>query len=409
VKELRNTLTHLHEITRQVNRETALQSKKNYDIKAKPSNIQVGDLVTVLDPKKKSGLTRKLMRNFSEPYTVVQRISEVTFRIRKSPKSRIRTIHADRLRLVRRPPPSLPVIMENEKTLPTILTRGVKTESFLETQKVSLTVRFKKMLEKRKKTRRTFSQISVKTTVTQGQELDSKLNERFNFSPGTTLSFPYITIIASRPGVRIVEAHSELPKRPEAIQETKQVGHPHKKLKAIQVSKQLQSFLSLRSITHEPNNHFTISTSTSSYNIRKGELTTSPRTRNLSQQGNIPRPTVAPSQLRTPVPKTSRTTEIQTSKIPACKKVRLSISTLEEITIQPRLRESISYERYSIPGHQFTQTESPVSSQISDRIPIFTRLGPKQEQTKQRRTRKSGTSRGTPAKKRARKEKFRKI
>ena len=107
-RHLRETLWELHEFTRRRVRDATLQTKRHYDIRAKPVDLRPNDIVWLFNPKKRRGLSRKLQTQWEGPYTVVKAISDVVFQIRKSPKSPIQTVHADRLRLVERSSPDLP-------------------------------------------------------------------------------------------------------------------------------------------------------------------------------------------------------------------------------------------------------------------------------------------------------------
>ena len=109
-QKLRQTLWELHELTRRTVRDVTLQTKRRYDIKATPVDLRSDDVVWLYDPKKRRHRSRKLMTKWEGPYTVVKRLTDVVFQIRRTPKSNIRVVHADRLRLVHSPtPPSTTV------------------------------------------------------------------------------------------------------------------------------------------------------------------------------------------------------------------------------------------------------------------------------------------------------------
>jgi len=84
--------------------ESSMEAKRRYDLKAKVPGFQMGDIVCVYNPQKKDDrLTRKLLPRWQEGYKIINKISSVTFQIQKSPRSRIMTVHADRLWLMDRP------------------------------------------------------------------------------------------------------------------------------------------------------------------------------------------------------------------------------------------------------------------------------------------------------------------
>jgi len=109
-------LLELHEITRRVVRDASFQTKIRYDLKAKPVDYQPGDQVFLYNPKKTRGYTRKIQTNWERPYTVVQRLTEVVVQVRKVPRSKIKTVHADRLKLFEKETPPLTVEFDAEHT-----------------------------------------------------------------------------------------------------------------------------------------------------------------------------------------------------------------------------------------------------------------------------------------------------
>jgi len=107
-QQLRESPWHVHEQACQNIRSALVTSKRRYDFKTSPADFQIRDIVWVFNPKKMGGLTRKLSPQWEGPYTIIRKISDVCFQIQKSPRSRMKTVHADRLRLVKRPPALTP-------------------------------------------------------------------------------------------------------------------------------------------------------------------------------------------------------------------------------------------------------------------------------------------------------------
>lgn len=58
----------------------------------------VADAVWLHDPIKKKGLSRKLRNHWIGPFLIVNKISDVTYRIQESPRSKPKVVHSDRLK-----------------------------------------------------------------------------------------------------------------------------------------------------------------------------------------------------------------------------------------------------------------------------------------------------------------------
>ena len=61
--------------------------------------LEVGDFVWLNNPSKKIGLSPKLMTFWEEvPYEIIEKISEVTYRVRNLGNKKERIVHSDRLK-----------------------------------------------------------------------------------------------------------------------------------------------------------------------------------------------------------------------------------------------------------------------------------------------------------------------
>lgn len=58
----------------------------------------MGDAVWLHDPTKKKGLSRKLRNHWIGPFLIVKKISDVTYKIQESPRSKPKVVHSDRLK-----------------------------------------------------------------------------------------------------------------------------------------------------------------------------------------------------------------------------------------------------------------------------------------------------------------------
>jgi len=53
--------------------------------------------VWLFNPQRKKSKTPKLQSNWEGPYRIVKKLSDITFRIQKSARYRLKIVHADRL------------------------------------------------------------------------------------------------------------------------------------------------------------------------------------------------------------------------------------------------------------------------------------------------------------------------
>jgi len=60
-------------------------------------DFREGQSVWLFNPQKKKGKTPKLQSNWEGPYRIVKKLSDVTFRIQKSARHKLKVVHADRL------------------------------------------------------------------------------------------------------------------------------------------------------------------------------------------------------------------------------------------------------------------------------------------------------------------------
>ena len=98
VCELRSKFRKVHDIARVAAKKASERQKRTYDLSSNPKTYQVGDQVWLYTPNKKKGLSPKLQRFWDGPFTVLHRLSDVTYRIRKSAQSKPKVVHHDRLK-----------------------------------------------------------------------------------------------------------------------------------------------------------------------------------------------------------------------------------------------------------------------------------------------------------------------
>jgi len=111
-RDLKEKLLEMHDHARKNLEIAAIKNKRYYDRKAIVPELKIGDLVWLYHPIKTRHLNRKLTPNWICLCEVVEKLIEVVYRIKNASPNKegkqgrsnwIKTVHADRLRLLRRP------------------------------------------------------------------------------------------------------------------------------------------------------------------------------------------------------------------------------------------------------------------------------------------------------------------
>jgi hypothetical protein len=97
VKELQENLAEVHHQVRENLKFTGNVMKRYHDVKAHKVCYTESDRVWFYNPQRKKGQSPKLMSPWEGPYTVVDRLSDVTFRIKGGPRAKCKVVHANRL------------------------------------------------------------------------------------------------------------------------------------------------------------------------------------------------------------------------------------------------------------------------------------------------------------------------
>lgn len=97
-EELIQRLSSAHELARQSLATSAEARKCMFDTKCKVPAFSVGDVVCISDSAGAAGLARKLQAKWRGPFRVVERLSTVTFRVKKTRTGEQKVVHANRLR-----------------------------------------------------------------------------------------------------------------------------------------------------------------------------------------------------------------------------------------------------------------------------------------------------------------------
>ena len=74
------------------------RQKRQYDIKANVNSFEVGDVVWLFKYNRVKNRSPKLQRNWDGPYFITEVISDIIYRIQKTPTGRMQVVHHDRLK-----------------------------------------------------------------------------------------------------------------------------------------------------------------------------------------------------------------------------------------------------------------------------------------------------------------------
>ena len=96
-KQLREILEDVHEKVRKNLLSAGAAMKRRYDKSADIDGFQPGDAVWLYNPRVKKTLSPKLSRPWEGPYRVMERLTDVVYRIQRSPKSKPRVVNRFRL------------------------------------------------------------------------------------------------------------------------------------------------------------------------------------------------------------------------------------------------------------------------------------------------------------------------
>lgn len=72
--------------------------KRRYDRQAHQLNLEIGAIVWLYNPKRTRGVCPKLQTKWEGPYTVLEKINDVIFKIQKNKHSKPKIVHHDRLK-----------------------------------------------------------------------------------------------------------------------------------------------------------------------------------------------------------------------------------------------------------------------------------------------------------------------
>ena len=81
---MRKNLAKIHELARQKLLDSSDHQKRQYDIRSNTKSYRQGDKVFVFDPSKRKGICLKLQCRWSGPFEVVEKLSDLLYRVKFS-------------------------------------------------------------------------------------------------------------------------------------------------------------------------------------------------------------------------------------------------------------------------------------------------------------------------------------
>ncbi|GBO13185.1 hypothetical protein AVEN_124409-1 [Araneus ventricosus] len=97
MNNLEARLESVHAFSRERIKLASERMKTCYDSTATDRHFKEGDLVWMYNPKRRRGLSTKLQQNWEGPYTVIKKLNDVVYRVQRSPNTKPKFIHINRL------------------------------------------------------------------------------------------------------------------------------------------------------------------------------------------------------------------------------------------------------------------------------------------------------------------------
>ncbi|GFW90487.1 retrovirus-related Pol polyprotein from transposon 412 [Trichonephila clavipes] len=97
IEKLQARMEEMHHLARERIGMASEKMETRIDARATGHDFHEGDEVWLWNPKRRKGLSPKLQTNWEGPYTVLKRLNDVVVRIQKSPHSKPKVIHYNRL------------------------------------------------------------------------------------------------------------------------------------------------------------------------------------------------------------------------------------------------------------------------------------------------------------------------
>lgn len=96
--QLQNRIEKIHQFARENLQLSSDNMKRRYNKQSNILQLEHGDLVWLFNPKRSKGLCPKLQSKWEGPYSIVQKLNDVIFKIQKNKNSKPKIVHHDRLK-----------------------------------------------------------------------------------------------------------------------------------------------------------------------------------------------------------------------------------------------------------------------------------------------------------------------
>ncbi|XP_041461736.1 uncharacterized protein LOC121413039 [Lytechinus variegatus] len=98
-EQLQDRMNYTHQLTRERLRVNTDRNKRTYDTHKAGEGHQQGDAVWLHTKRRKKGISPKLQRSWTGPFFVIDALSDVTYRIQETSKSKPKVVHFNRLKM----------------------------------------------------------------------------------------------------------------------------------------------------------------------------------------------------------------------------------------------------------------------------------------------------------------------
>ena len=97
VSKLAERLQLAHEEARAKLQFESDRMKTRYDTRVNQSGFEENDKVWFYNPRRVKGRSPKLQKSWEGPYKIITRLNDITYRIQKTPKAKMKIVHVERL------------------------------------------------------------------------------------------------------------------------------------------------------------------------------------------------------------------------------------------------------------------------------------------------------------------------
>ena len=97
-EQLQDRMAYTHELTREHLKVKTDRNKRAYDTRKAGEGHKLGGAVWLHTKRRKKGISPKLQRSWAGPFYVLDVLSDVTYRIQETPKSKPKVVHFNRLK-----------------------------------------------------------------------------------------------------------------------------------------------------------------------------------------------------------------------------------------------------------------------------------------------------------------------